>query len=260
MATLGDLKVRLSGGVGNTDPDAALGDAMSTAAGGLVDSQTGTGLTTISGVVIDDAMGQAIGDGSLFYDDSLTTLRWTPPGGTAGTAVDVGSDGVYAIQGGNDGGVLVVTVTAASLPSSDQTNTVTIANIANNVFDDVSKADSQAGDTEYRGLYWENAHASDSMVDGRWWIENNTPGQDVINVADGGEAVDADLEIIANENTAPVGEDFDVSHIDFASGIVMPTPFLFSEFKGFWIRRTVPSGVTAAELANTFRLGVRIFV
>ena len=214
MASLGDLKVRLSGGASNVDPNAALGGVMSTVAGGLVDSQTGTGLTTITGVVIDDAMGQAVGAGSLFFDDSANTLRWTPPSGTAGTAIDVGTDGVYAIQGGNDGGILVVTVTAASLPSSDQTNTVTIANIANNIYDDVSKADAQAGDTEYRGLYWENSHAADSMVDGKWWLENNTPGQDVINVADGDEAVDVALEIIADEDTAPAGPDFDQSHID----------------------------------------------
>lgn len=260
MANLADLKVRLSGGAAVTDPDLALGGVMSTVSGGLVLSQTASGLSTITGVVIDDAMGQAAGAGSLFFDFSASTLRWTPPGGTAGTAVDVSVDGVYALQGGNDGGVLLVTITASGLASSDQTNAVTLVNIATNIFDDVAKADAQAGDTEYRGLYWENAHASDSMIDGVWWIEVNTQGQDVINVADGDEAVNVALEIIANEDTAPAGPDFDVSHIDFASGISLPATMAFSDFKGFWIRRTVPAGVTQSQLNNSFRLGVRIFV
>jgi hypothetical protein len=260
MANLADFLVRLSGGAANTDPLLALGAAMSTVGGGRVLSQSDTGLT-ITGVVIDDAMGNNVGSGSLFFDQSANTLRWTPPGGSAGTPVDVTGDGVYAIQGGGDGGVLLVTIVNASLPSSDQTNTIVIANNTENIMDDVTKAEAKAGESDYRGLYFENAHASESMTDARFWVENNTPGQDVINLADGDEAVNVALEVIADQNTAPSGPDFDTANpVDYASGIALPTPMAFGDFKGWWIRRTVPADVSAAEDNNTFRIGFRIFV
>ena len=260
MANLADLLVRLSGGAANTDPLLALGGAMSTAGGGRVVSQIDTGLT-ITGVTIDDSMGNNVGSGSLFFDQSANTLRWTPPGGTAGTPVDVTGDGVYAIQGGADGGVLLVTIVNASLPGSDSTNTIAITNEVLKIFDDVTKAEALAGEFDYRGLYFENAHTADSMTDAKFWVENNTPGQDVVNIADGDEAVDVALETIADQNTAPSGPDFDTANpVDYASGMVIPTPFLFSEFKGWWIRRTVPANVSAAEDNNTFRIGFRIFV
>jgi hypothetical protein len=260
MANLADFLVRLSGGAAQTDPLLALGGVMSTVTGGKVLSQTFTGLT-ITGVTIDDAMGNTPGSGSLFFDQSANTLRWTPPGGTAGTPVDVTGDGVYAIQGGADGGVLLVDIVNASLPSSDATNTIAIANRVLNIFDDVTKAEAKAGVFDYRGLYFENAHASESMTDARFWVENNTPGQDVVNIADGDEAVNVALEVIGDQNTAPAGPDFDTANpVDYASGIVLPTPLAFSDFKGWWIRRTVPADVSAAEDNNTFRVGFRIFV
>lgn len=258
MADLADFVMRLSGGAANTAQASALGGAMSTVGGGRVLSQTDSGLT-ITGVDIDDAMGNAEGDGSLFFDFSASTLRWTPPAGTAGTPVDVSTDGAYAIQGGNDGGVVLVTITAASLPSSDQTNVITIANIANNIFNDVSKADSQSGNTFYRGLYWENADAADSILDARFWINSQTPGQDVIAIADGDEAVNIALEVIADENTAPAGPSF-IGPSDYDGGIALPTTMAFGDYKGWWIRQTVPAGVTTAVANNAFRLGFRIYV
>jgi hypothetical protein len=260
MANLADFIIRLSGGASNVDPLLSLGGVMSTVGGGRVLSQSDSGLT-ITGVAIDDAMGNTVGSGSLFFDQSANTLRWTPPGGSAGTPVDVTGDGVYAIQGGGDGGVLLVTITNASLPSSDSTNTIVIANNAEGILDDVTKAEAKAGEFDYRGLYFENAHTADEMTDARFWVENNTPGQDVVNIADGDEAVDVALETIADQNTAPSGPDFDTANpVDYASGIVLATPLLFSEFKGWWIRRNVPADVSAAEDNNTFRIGFRIFV
>jgi hypothetical protein len=261
MANLADFLVRLSGGAANTDPTLALGGAMSTVVGGKVLSQTQTGLT-ITGVTIVDVMGNAVGSGSLFFDQSANTLRWTPPSGTAGTPVDVTGDGDYAIQGGADGGVLLVTIVNASLPGSDATNTLVIANRTLNVFDNVSKAEAKAGDTEYRGLYFENsAPAADDMTDAKFWVENNTPGQDVINLANADEAKNVAIETIADENTAPSGPDFDTANpVDFASGLLLTTPLNQNDFEGWWVRRTVPADVSAAEDNNTFRIGFRIFV
>jgi hypothetical protein len=260
MANLADLTFVHSGGAANVDPLADLGGAKSTAGAKDILSQTASAPTTITGVTIDDAAGNDEGDGTLFFDSTATTLRWTPFNGTAGSAVDVSGNGDYAIQGGNNGGILKVTVVSGSLPSSDQTNTITITNIAENIFDDVAKADAKAGDIEYRGIFIENNHATDSMVDIRVWIETNTPGQDVISMAIADEAKTMDIEIIGDENTAPSGPDFDATNpVDYDSGLVIPD-LDTGDYFGLWLRRTVPAGTNQSQLNNSFRLGIRIFV
>jgi len=260
-ASLADLKIVHSGGAANTDPLLDLGGAISTAGAKDILSQTATAPTTITGVTVDDAAGNAEGDGTLFFDSASSSLRWTPLGGTAGSSVDVSVTGAYAIQGGNNGGVLKVSVVSASLPSSDQTNTLTIANIAENIFDDVAKADAKAGELQYRGVYWENDHASDSMVDVRMWMETNTPGQDVVQIAIADEAKNVTMATIADVNTAPGGTvDFDANNpVDYDSGIAIPD-LLFGDFQGWWLKRTVPAGTNESQANNSFRIGVRIFV
>lgn len=180
-SSLAYLETRLSGGSANTNPAKSLGGPMSSQ---RVLSQSATGLTTITGVTIDDAAGNAEGSGTLTFTYSATapTLRWTPPGGAAGTAINVAANGKYAIQGASNGGLLFVTVVAASLPSSTQSNTITIANLANKVWDDVSKAEALAGDTEYRCVYLKNTHSTDLMSDVRVWRQNDTDGQDVLSL------------------------------------------------------------------------------
>jgi hypothetical protein len=238
-----------------------LGGAISTAGAKDILSQTATALTTITGVTIEDAVGNPEGDGTLFFDSTAVTLRWTPFNGTAGAAVDVSVNGKYAIQGGNNGGLLKVDVVSGTLPSSDQTNTSTIANIAENILDDVQKAQAKAGDVQFRGVYWENDHASDSMVDMRMWIETNTPGQDVIQIAIGDEAKNVSLAVIGDVNTDPaLTIDFDDNNpVDYDSGIVIPD-LDFGDFQGWWLKRTVPAGTNQSQLNNSFRIGVRIFV
>lgn len=260
MATLADLVVRLSGGAANTDPNAALGGIMSTVVGGLVDSRTPSAPTTITGVTINDAPGNAKGTGTLTWDSTLQTLRWTDPGGQIGTAIDVSVNGDYAIQGANDGGLLNVTVVAASLPSGDLTNTITITELDNNLFDDVLKAESLSGDSEYRCVYMENQHAADSMVDVKVWIENNTPGQDTIAIQLDPVGLNGVAVIIATEKTAPVGVDFDaVNPIDEASSLSMGTLAFGDQFP-MWIKRLVPANTSAQQLDNEFRLAMKISV
>ena len=258
MANLADAIIRLSGGVANVNPFDSLGGIMSTAAGGIVDSQSATAPTTITGVVIDDANGNALGAGSLFFDFSAGTLRWTPPAGTAGAVVVVSVDGVYAIQGANDGGLLAVTVTAASLPGSDQTNTITITALTNNIFDDVTKAQSDLGRIEHRGLYFENAHASDSMVGALIWISANTPGQDVVNIGLDPAGLNGVAVVIATEDLVPAGVTFSNPTTE-ATGLSMGT-LAFGDNFPFWIRRTVPAGVSAAEPNDTFSIAIKVKV
>jgi hypothetical protein len=143
------LELRLSGGSGNTDPGSSLGGDASSE---RVLAQSATALSNITGVVIDYAAGNVVGEGVLTFTAAGQTLKWHASGEADGAAVAVGANGRYVIKSGTFG-FLMVTVTAASLPGGNQTDNVTIANIANEVFDDVSRSESFAGDTEYRCLY-----------------------------------------------------------------------------------------------------------
>src|SRR5690606_2513804 len=100
----------------------------------------------------------ALGAGTLEFDSGTTSLTWTPNGGSAGDPVDVSEGGQFTVFGGGNNGFLLVEVVTSGLPVGDESDSITIANIANELFDDVAKAESFAGDTEYRCIYFMNAH------------------------------------------------------------------------------------------------------
>lgn len=260
MSNLSYLDVRLSGGASNTTPVTSIGGAISTVAGGLVKSQTATGITTLTGVTINDAAGNTAGTGTLRFVSSTKLLYWTPPGGAEGAGVDITVSGDYSIQGASESGYLKVTTVAGSLPAANITNSITIANVPNNVFDDVSKDESFTGDTEYRCLYLKNAHGTDTMKEVKLWIAQNTPGQDVVSIQLDSAGLNGTPSAVANENTAPVGADFDSANpISEATALVIGdlTP---SSFFPFWVRRTVPTRTTQAYTNDSFHLGMSAYI
>lgn len=182
--SLVDMQVRYSGGTANTSQSASLGGLMSTAGSSKVLSQTATrSVSNIGGLTLDDAAGNAIGNGTLTYTNTGQTLQWTPPGGSIGAAVAIGTNGTYCIiGGGTHGAYIIVTVVSASLPGSNQTDTVVIANRVNQTFSDLSKNDSYVGKTDYRCFYIKNNHATDSALDVGIWINSLTSGADEIHI------------------------------------------------------------------------------
>ena len=245
MADLSDVRFYLSGTDGKT------GGAKGTVE---ILSQSATGITTITGVTINRASGNGVGAGTLYYYTATKTLAWSPNGGTLGAAVDVSVNGTYAIQGGSVGGVLVVTVVSASLPGSDLTNTITVANIANEIFSDVTKAQSNAGVTRYRCVYFCNS-VSDK-VSGKLWIDANTPGLDTIAIGLDPAGAGGTAATTANETTAPAGVTFTAPTTE---GTALSIGNLTtSQSYPFWIQEIVPSGCTVATPANTFNLGYSI--
>lgn len=79
------------------------------------------------------------GPGSLFYDQSESTLQYRAPGDrTYGAAVDVSSNGTYTLPSDNPNRWLRVTVTSASLPGADAEVLVRISSTTNE-FDGLKK-------------------------------------------------------------------------------------------------------------------------
>lgn len=258
----------------NVDPLASLGGQISTAAGARILSQVATRTTSlVTGVTIDDAAGNGLGAGTLTYTNTGQTLQWTPAGGAIGTAVAVGTDGSYGIISANDGGLLYVTVVAASLPGANTTDTVTISNQTQEIFDDVTKVESDASLTDFRMIWLKNTGATATTDDKKTivvWINANTPGQDNISIAAATEEASDGTgtpgtppcpETLATDITVPSGVTF-TSPTTEADGISLGliadgslTSTAGSTFaRALWIRRIVPAGVDTAEANNTFSL------
>lgn len=245
-----DIGLFLSGGAGNTDPNAALGGIISST---RFLSQNATGVT-IAGVTVDDAAQNAVGIGTLNYAVAGQLLAWTPPSGAAGTSVPVGLSGTYIIRGaGAASGYLRVTVIAASLPAANNSNSVTIANRPNNLFDDVAKAEALSGDVNYRCIYLKNTHSSDTATDVRLWIDQDSLGADSIALgADpagvGNGSSSGVATTVVNEATAPGGVAFSQPLSEAASinlGVFTP-----GTGRAIWIKRDVPVNTLAATANN----------
>lgn len=260
---MADLQIIYSGAAGNEDPDASLGGIISSAAGKRVLSQSHSGFA-MAGVTGDYACGNALGAGTLHFDYAGTTLTWTPNGGTGGDAVDVSVDGVYVIADTTGDEQLHVTIVAASLPGSNDDDTITIANIANETFDDISKQESLDGDIEYRCFYLKNAHATDEMLNVTIWLKSDavgadslTLGADLAGVGDGVSTGVADT--IANENTAPDPAVSFSAPSSRPTGIVLGT-LAAGKCVAFWIKRTVPADTTTSTAIDLSIIGVAAYI
>lgn len=250
------VEFRLSGGAANTDPDLALGGAMSTVGGGLVEAQSITPDSALTGCTFEyGANNLTTSTGTLTYTASGNLMKWTPPGGTAGLDVACSSDGTYTLLDADSARYIVVTVVAASLPGTNTTRTITVANNTNTLFDDIEVADSVAGDTEYRCFYVKNAHGSASMENIVLWIDTQTPGADSIAIGLDPAGAGGTATTIANENTAPSGVTFSAP-ADSSTGLSLGT-LTTTQAYPVWIRRAVSAGTSSATVADYSALKLR---
>lgn len=115
-----------------------------------------------------------------------------------------------------------------------------------NLFSNVLGQEASDGSTKYRGLYFHNGHASLTLTLTVIWFTTQTPSADtVIAMALAGEGLNATIETIANEDTAPVGETF-TSPATKAAGLSMGS-VPFSQHFGFWVRRIVSAAASALD-------------
>lgn len=222
-------------------------------------SQTATLASSLSGVTVADAAGNSLGAGTLRFDASESAFYYTPPSGSEGSAVIVSGSGEIIVRGsGNHGGYLRLSITFGSLPVSDQSRTVTIANDANELFDDVTKAEALAGSTEFRCIYLKNDHSTDGIDGAAIWIHIDAVGGDSIALGLDPAGVGATGTTIADETTPPVGVTFSTPTTE-AGALLIPA-MAAGESIAIWIRRTVPA-VTSTAVADDYSwLRFRILV
>jgi hypothetical protein len=216
-------------------------------------------------VAIDYAAGNALGDGTLTYTNTGQTLQWTPNGGAIGTAVDVSADGRYVIADSTGDEQIHVTVTAASLPGTDQSDSdITIVNIVNETFDDISKQEALAGDTEYRCIYLYNAHSTAPMLNATIWLNTDALGADSLTfsadlagVGDGSTSGVADT--VANEDTAPDPALTFTAPASLGTGIVLGT-LAAGDAVAVWVKRVVPVATTVSTPIDTSKIGIAVYI
>ncbi len=115
-----------------------------------------------------------------------------------------------------------------------------------NLFSNVDGAEAAAGSTKYRGLYYHNGHASLTLESTVIWFTTQTPSTDtIIAMALAGEGLNATMETITDEDTAPIGESF-TSPATKAAGLSMGN-VPFSQHFGFWVRRIVTAAASAFD-------------
>ena len=143
-----------------TDPDLSLGNFQSST---LIQPSTWVRTNAISGIDIDYVSGENGEGAGTLIAFGVDDLKWTPPGGSQGTAVTIANGESKLVEGGGASGrnqFVRLTRTSASDLTGTETITTTIA--YNNVigFDDVTSAEQAAGDDEYRAICIRNVHAT----------------------------------------------------------------------------------------------------
>lgn len=243
MGDFANLEVRLTGGASNTDPTASLGDPYSTVSGGRVWAQTATATDSgsISGVTVNGANGNVLGNGALSYNATDVTLSWAGANSTPKTAVDVSAGGDFALIS-SSGGVLVVTVDETALPGSGAIVYYTITDDIANVFADVTNVQSDDGITQYRWIVVKNG-GSTSMRDVTFWLASQNAGSIAYSIALG--TLNTDPDLLADEETAPVDIVGSFAQPSTkATGLVLGTAGVLAagDYHPIAIKRVVPAG------------------
>ncbi len=119
------------------------------------------------------------------------------------------------------------------------------------LFDDVTSAESAAGDTEYRCIYVHNANGALTMQNAVLWITANTTANRIA-VGVGSSAINGTEQTVADENTAPTGVTFSqptTKGAAIALGNIPP-----GQHRAVWMRRAI----TAASAASNDTYSLRV--
>lgn len=220
------------------DPDACLGGSQSSFETRSIIWERENPL---AGIRIRFVSGEnGIGDGVL-KATGASAITWTPPGGTAGTAVTIANGETLLVEGADtDKYVRIGRTSATDLTGEEVVHCLDQFNGAVG-FDNVTSAEASAGDVEYRAIFLENV-GSTTMDNVTVWLESAATlaiAKEAPNPAAGGP-----IQTIADEDTAPGGVAW-VTGTSQGTGVVIGT-LLAGRSYGLWIRRTIVGSAVAS--------------
>lgn len=249
------LGIYLSGGASNTDPAASLGGAVSTTRVRALGARV---VTPIPGLVLDEVFAaNGEGTGALAFD-AAGDLIWTPPGGTAGSAVAVAAGETKVLAGAGDGDANeAIRVTREAGLSWAGVDAPTLHWPMNGWLGqgNLTSAERAAGKTTYRAVILKAESGTYDVLAPTVWFPAVAGAQAVYSVAF--EAVVAgEIQAIADEETAPTGLTW--TSPTTAGGATVGSTITAGGYLGMWIRRVFPSSGTvaareAAQLAIRFK-------
>ena len=251
MSDIDNITILHTGGASNSDQNASIGGVVSSVA---VAAQSASGITNVTGVTIDGARGNTVGNGTLSFTNSTTTLTWAQSGGTAGTAVDVSADGTYYLKDIDDIATLEITVASASLPVSDQSDTIAVTNIDNNMFDDIAGVEGFVGDTEYRVFALKNTSGTTGFLVSLW-IAAQPGGDSTLEIGLYTGGVNAAAPALTNESTAPAGGDVTFS-APATQATGLQVTLAAGDYQCFYLKRSIAAGEYAEVAGDVLQLGI----
>lgn len=129
-----------------------------------------------------------------------------------------------------------------------------VDNTLHNLFDRVTSAEADTGETEYRAIFIKNTHATITLEAAVVYISSNTTPTDTeLQIAIADEAVGVDtIEVIADEDTAPVGPVF--STADGISNAIAIGDIAPGEMKGIWVKWVIDAGAAGVADAATIEV------
>ncbi len=108
----------------------------------------------------------------------------------------------------------------------------------NNIWDDVSSGDADAGDTEFRCCYVKNTHATLSVLNVKVEVATD-PAESNWEIALGAAGKNGTETAVANEDTAPATPTFGTTALELGT-------LAAGDFFPIWIKRIVTAGAGAA--------------
>jgi len=229
------LAIFLSGGASNLDPSASLGGAISSQ---LVKGMHPIYTTPVEALIIEDATpenGEGTGTITIDSDGNAT---YTPPGGSAGTAVAVSAGSRKVLAGSDE--TKAVRVYRASGLTWFGTAEFELVDALTGVLSmsNVDDTDRQAGETHYRGIFLK---ALEAVQDVLAWI--TTGGQSTWSLASETPVAGA-IQEIEDDETAPAAVSW-VNATSRATAIALGH-FALNDTLGLWLRRVFPAAGTVA--------------
>lgn len=128
-------------------------------------------------------------------------------------------------------------------------------NTLNNIFPNVTGAESTAGNTKFRCLYLHNADdTSLTFTNAKIWIsQDSSSSNDEVDIGLGTSAINAQEQGPLTEGVAPSGVTFSHPTTEGAALVIGDIPA--GQHKAFWLRRVVQAGA-AAFTSDTFQIQV----
>lgn len=127
------------------------------------------------------------------------------------------------------------------------TATEVVTATMNNIFRNITSAETVSGITLYACIYLKNANATLTATAVKQWLSANSASADTdFAIGLGTSAKNGTEQTIANETTAPIGVTFSAAANEAAS-IALPD-LAPNDTQAMWIRYTVNAGATAVAL------------